>query len=121
MAVDDINTSFIDQGMCSAADILEFSIQKKLALKSGDRDLVVMLHEVEYEQEGNTNSIKSSMVLKGDDDVHTAMAKTVGLPVAIAAKLILLGKINVTGLCIPVLPEIYAPVMKELKEYGISF
>ena len=80
-----------------------------------------MLHEIEYEKNNQTHSINSSLILKGENGVRTAMAKTVGLPLAIAAKLILLDKINITGLHIPVIPEIYEPVMKELKEYGISF
>jgi hypothetical protein len=49
------------------------------------------------------------------------MSKTVGLPVAIAAKLILQGKIRLTGVHIPIHPEIYEPVMKELEDYGICF
>jgi len=117
----DDDTTVINKGMCSAADVLRFAIENKLALKPHDKDLVVMLHEIEYEKNNQTHSINSSLILKGENGVRTAMAKTVGLPLAIAAKLILLEKINITGLHIPVIPEIYEPVMKELKEYGISF
>ena len=61
------------------------------------------------------------MAIKGEDSVHTAMSKTVGIPVAIAAKLILQGKISLTGVHIPIHRQIYEPVMKELENYGIRF
>ena len=83
--------------------------------------MVVMLHEVEYEKNNQRYTLNSTLIMKGEDGLRTAMAKTVGLPLAIAAKHILLGKINLTGLHIPVLPEIYEPVMKELQGFGISF
>ena len=117
----DDNKTIINQGRCSAADVLRFAIENKLALRPNDRDLVVMMHEIEYEKNNERHSINSTLILKGENGVRTAMAKTVGLPLAIAAKLILLGKINVTGLHIPVIPEIYEPVLNELKEYGIFF
>ena len=117
----DDNETLINQGVCSAADVLRFAIEKKLALKHHDKDMVVMMHEIEYEKNNQRQTLRSSLVLKGEDGVRTAMAKTVGLPLAIAAKLILLGKIDITGLHIPVIPAIYEPVMEELKECGISF
>ena len=61
------------------------------------------------------------MIVKGEDNIHTAMAKTVGLPLGIAAKLILEGKINTTGLQIPTIAEIYEPVLMELENEGIRF
>ncbi|MGN6193468.1 MAG: saccharopine dehydrogenase C-terminal domain-containing protein, partial [Ginsengibacter sp.] len=64
---------------------------------------------------------RSCLIVKGEDQIHTAMAKTVGLPLAIAAKLILENKIQLTGLHIPVIPEIYEPVLKELELNGIQF
>jgi saccharopine dehydrogenase-like NADP-dependent oxidoreductase len=83
--------------------------------------MIVMLHEIEYEIEGKKTAVRSSLVVKGADSVHTAMAKTVGLPLGIAARLILEEKITETGLCIPVLPAIYNPVLEELKEHDIIF
>lgn len=113
--------TIINQGICSAADVLKFAIENKLALKPNDKDMVVMLHEIEYEKNNVRHALNRTLVLKGEDGVRTAMAKTVGLPLAIAAKHVLLGKINLTGLHIPVLPEIYEPIMEELKSFGISF
>ena len=65
--------------------------------------------------------IISSLIVKGKDNVHTAMAKTVGLPLGIAAKLILNGTINLSGIHLPVIPKIYTPVLNELKTNGIIF
>lgn len=120
LGMDDEKT-IINKGRCGAADVLRFAIENKLALKPHDKDLVVMLHEIEYEINNRQHIINSSLVLKGENGVRTAMAKTVGLPLGIAAKLILLDKIKITGLHIPVIPEIYEPVMNELKDFGIVF
>lgn len=120
LGMDDDKT-IINRGICSAADVLRFALEIKLPLKQNDKDLVVMLHEIEYEKNDEHHTLIRTLVLKGENGVRTAMAKSVGLPLAIAAKLILLGKINITGLHIPVLPEIYEPVLEELKDFGISF
>lgn len=111
----------INKGTCSAADILQFILEKKLALQPHDKDMIVMLHEIEYALGGKTHNLQSSLIVKGEDSTHTAMAKTVGLPLGIAAKLILEGSITATGLHIPITPEIYNPVLAELKQHGIIF
>ncbi len=111
----------INKGLCSAADVLQFILERKLALQPGDKDMIVMMHEISYEIQNTKYEVKSSLVVKGEDSLHTAMAKTVGLPLGIAAKLILQGKINETGLHIPVIPSIYEPVLDELEKYGICF
>jgi saccharopine dehydrogenase-like NADP-dependent oxidoreductase len=120
LGMDDDDTQ-INRGQCSAADVLQFALERKLMLQPADKDLVVMLHEIEYEKEGSFYKTTSSLSMKGDDAVQTAMAKTVGLPLAIAAKLILNGTLTCTGLQIPVTEEIYRPVMKELEAEGIRF
>jgi len=112
---------FINKGFCSAADVLQFIIEQKLALLPEDKDMVVMMHEIEYVIAGKQHATKSSLVVKGNNNVHTAMAKTVGLPLGIAAKLILENKITETGLHIPVVASIYNPVLDELKRHGIGF
>jgi saccharopine dehydrogenase-like NADP-dependent oxidoreductase len=118
--MDDEDT-LINKGRCSAADVLQFSLERKLALAQQDTDMIVMMHEVEYEKEGKHHSITSTLIVKGDDSIHTAMSKTVGLPLGIAAKLILQGQLPITGLHIPVIAEIYEPVLKELEKNGIVF
>jgi len=80
-----------------------------------------MLHEVEYAIEGKRSTIKSSLIVKGEDSLRTAMANTVGLPLGIATKLILQDKIKITGLHIPIVSEIYMPVLAELADNGIVF
>ena len=120
LGMDDKDTK-IDRGLCSAADVMQLAMEKKLALKPGDKDMIVMLHEFEYEKTGSNYSLQSVLVVKGDDAINTAMAKTVGLPLGIAAKLILNGNINLTGVRIPTVPSIYEPVLKELQEEGIIF
>lgn len=120
LGMDDDKT-LINKGSCCAADILQFALEKKLSLQPGDKDLVVMLHEIEYEQDNKKYKQTASLLVTGEDDIHTAMAKTVGLPLGIAAKLILNDVIQLKGLHIPVVKEIYEPVLAELTEYNIQF
>ena len=86
-----------------------------------DKDMIVMIHELEVEQQGKTHSARSTLVVQGEDSLHTAMARTVGLPLGIAAVLVLDGRIPLTGLHIPILPEIYEPVLEQLERQGIRF
>ena len=115
------DTTIIDKGNLSPADILQLLLEQKLALANADRDMIVMLHEIEYMQNGVLHYLSSSLVVEGDDPKHTAMAKTVGLPLGIAAKLILEGAIKETGIHVPVIPSIYHPVLDELANAGIRF
>ncbi len=115
------NDELINKGRCTAAQILQTILEKKLALQPTDKDMVVMLHEIKYVKDKEQKKIKSSLIVKGINGTRTAMAKTVGLPLGIAAKLILEGKLTETGLHIPVIDSIYTPVLQELSEHGISF
>ena len=90
-------------------------------LRPYDKDMIVMLHEIEYVAGNVTSLVRSSLVVKGENSLQTAMAKTVGLPLGIAAKLILNGRIKLTGLHIPNVREIYEPVLEELEEYQVKF
>lgn len=119
----DDNETKVNKGLCSAADILQFAMEKKLSLQPHDRDMIVMLHEFEYTLEGQNSlhQVQSSLVVKGENSLHTAMAKTVGLPLGIATRLILNGKIQLRGLHIPTTREIYEPVLRELEEQQIKF
>ncbi|HEY5393618.1 MAG TPA: saccharopine dehydrogenase C-terminal domain-containing protein, partial [Hanamia sp.] len=105
----------------NSASLLQYLLESKLLMKPEDKDMIIMLHEIEYSVNGNNKKTTSCLIVKGEDQLHTAMAKTVGLPLGIAAKLILENKINLTGLHIPVIPEIYQPVLKELEINGIKF
>jgi saccharopine dehydrogenase-like NADP-dependent oxidoreductase len=120
LGLNDAETQMRD-GTCSAADILQYALEKKLALGNDDKDMVVMKHEIEFEQDQEMYKKTSTLVVKGQNNRHTAMAKTVGLPLGIAATLILKGMINCTGLQIPVSKEIYEPVLAELAHHDIQF
>jgi saccharopine dehydrogenase-like NADP-dependent oxidoreductase len=120
LGLDDDET-IINKGFCSAADVLQFILEKKLVLNNTDKDLIVMLHEITYTKDNEQYNVSSLLELVGEDNHKTAMAKTVGLPLGIAAKLILENKLPVKGLHIPTIPEIYTPVLAELKNNGIIF
>lgn len=103
------------------AQCLQHILEQKWQLDPGDKDMIVMEHQFDYLHIGSHRKLYSTMVVIGEDQVHTAMAITVGLPVAIAAKLVLQGAIKLKGVQIPVSKEIYEPVMQELGEFGIRF
>lgn len=105
----------------NSASLLQYLLEKKLIMKPEDKDMIIMLHEIEYAVNGENKKTRSCLIVKGEDQIHTAMTKTVGLPLGIAAKLILENKIRLTGLHIPVIPEIYEPVLQELELNGIKF
>lgn len=120
LGMDDKETQ-INMGTCSPADVLQLALETKLALKPDDKDMIIMLHEIEYSIAGKNKYVRSSLVVKGEDNHHTAMAKTVGLPLAIAAELILNNQLHLSGVNIPILPEIYEPVLTRLADMGIQF
>jgi len=101
------------------AQILEHILNKKWKLQPQDRDMVVMWHRFRYEYNGSRFEVQSSLVTMGNDSIHTAMAKGVGLPLAIAAKLLIQGKIKERGVVIPIQKEIYEPILQELGTLGI--
>lgn len=105
----------------SPAQILEKILAKKWTLQPTDIDMVVMYHKFGYEINGVQKQIDSKMVCQGDDQNFTAMAKTVGLPVAMAAIAILNKKITTSGVQLPISKEVYEPILGELEEYGIYF
>ena len=105
----------------SPAQLLQAILEKKWKFGDKDRDMIVMQHQFEYIQNNQNKKLNSSLVVYGETPRYTSMAKTVGLPVAIVAKLILNEEIKLTGVKIPTIKEIYIPVLKELKENGVNF
>lgn len=103
------------------AQILEKILTDSWALQPKDKDMIVMYHKFGYELNGKKEQIDSKMVCIGEDQTYTAMAKTVGLPVAMATLLILNGKIKTPGVQLPIREEVYLPILKELEEYGVVF
>jgi saccharopine dehydrogenase (NADP+, L-glutamate forming) len=102
------------------AQVLEHILKKKWTLSETDRDMIVMWHKFNFMENGQEHEIHSTMVAKGDDPVNTAMSKTVGLPLGMAAKHILSGRIKMSGVQIPIVREIYEPILDELMEEGIE-
>ena len=105
----------------SNASILQWLLEGKWKLTATDKDLVVMLHEIEYSIGTRQFKLDSSMVLTGEDAINTAMATTVGLPLAMGVCAYLKGEIKMTGLHIPIDAKIYQPILKSLAEEGIVF
>ena len=103
------------------AQILQQILEESWTLLKEDKDMIVMYHKFGYEQQGKRQQIDANMVVIGENNAHTAMAKTVGLPVAMATLLILNGEITNPGVQIPIAKEVYEPVLKELRQYGIIF
>jgi saccharopine dehydrogenase-like NADP-dependent oxidoreductase len=103
------------------AQILEKILSDSWTLQPNDKDMIVMYHKFGFEIDGEKRQIDSKMVCLGDDQTYTAMAKTVGLPVAIATLLILNGKITTPGVQLPIKKEVYLPILSELEQFGVVF
>ncbi|MBX2922240.1 MAG: saccharopine dehydrogenase NADP-binding domain-containing protein [Chitinophagaceae bacterium] len=111
----------IGKGVLASAEIVQHCAEQKLILRAQDHDMIIMMHEIGYEENGDKKKLQSTLVVKGDNNLETAMAKTVGLPLGIAAVMVLNDEIKLRGLQIPVLKEIYEPVLSALREEGIVF
>jgi len=114
-------TKMVGLKKATPAQILQKILMDTWTLDEDDKDMIVMYHKFGYELDGENHQIDATMVTIGDDQTYTAMAKTVGLPVAIATLAILNEKINTPGVQIPINKEVYEPILKELEDYGIHF
>ncbi|TFG15289.1 saccharopine dehydrogenase [Candidatus Thorarchaeota archaeon] len=94
--------------------------EEKLQYASGERDMIVMHHEFVAQYPDKKEKITSTLIDYGIPDGDTSMSRTVALPVAIATRLILQGEIEARGVHRPILPQIYEPILSELKELGIE-
>ncbi|TCK65128.1 saccharopine dehydrogenase (NAD+, L-glutamate forming) [Winogradskyella wandonensis] len=115
------NTKMVELKKATPAQILQKILMDSWTLNNEDKDMIVMYHKFGYELDGKKHQIDATMVVVGEDQTYTAMAKTVGLPVAMATLDILNGKIKTPGVQIPITKEIYNPILEELKDYGIAF
>jgi saccharopine dehydrogenase-like NADP-dependent oxidoreductase len=115
------STKKVGLKQATPAQILEKILTDRWTLQANDKDMIVMYHKFGYELNGEKHQIDSNMVCLGEDQVYTAMAKTVGLPVAMATLLILNGKITNPGVQLPIRKEVYLPILKELQEFGVVF
>jgi saccharopine dehydrogenase-like NADP-dependent oxidoreductase len=106
----------------SAAQHLQALLEEKWKLNATDKDMIVMQHLFEYKNiNGELKKVTSSLVVIGDDNINTAMAKTVGLPLAICVKNYLTGVFKEEGVVVPIKKSIYEPLLIELEEKGIVF
>ena len=112
---------FISIRKATPAQMLQEILEAQWTLAEDDKDMIVMYHKFGYELNGKKEQIDANMVVLGENRTHTAMAKTVGLPVAMATLLILNKKINTPGVQIPIRKEVYEPVLKELISYDVVF
>lgn len=103
------------------AQALQKVLVDKLSLEEGDKDMLVMAHEFEYELSEKKYKIYSHMVNIGEDQIYTSMSNTVGLPAAICAKMILSGEIKTKGVTLPVQADVYTPILNELEKFDIRF
>jgi len=105
----------------SPAGVLQRLLETKWALDKDDKDLIVMWHRFNFTLNGEEKEIISSLAVEGEDQTYTGMSNTVGLPLAIAVKLVLQNKISLTGVHLPVKAEVYEPILEELESHGINF
>ena len=103
------------------AQVLQKILSDTWTLSSEDKDMIIMHHKFGYEMDGRKHQIESSMVIKGENQTYTAMAKTVGLPAAIATLKILNKEITTPGVQRPISKEVYTPILEELENYGVVF
>ncbi len=108
------------QGL-TPAKILQKILEAKWKLGPGDKDMIVMQHQFDYKKDGVEKKRFSTLVYVGEESPHTAMSVTVGLPLAMVARRILEGNYKQKGVQLPIQPDIYKPVLKELEAYGIRF
>lgn len=105
----------------TSAKVLEQIIMPKWKMEPNDKDMIYMAHVCYYTLKGKTYKRKSYLAVEGQNQEETAMAKTVGLPLAAATKLVASGNFNQKGLHIPTIPQLYNPILNELEKWEISF
>jgi saccharopine dehydrogenase-like NADP-dependent oxidoreductase len=115
------SNKFINIPNATPAQALQKILEDSWTLKAEEKDMIVMYHKFGYELNGEKKQIDSKLVVTGENQTFTAMAKTVGLPVAMAALKILNGEITTPGVQIPISKEVYKPILEELKTYGVNF
>jgi saccharopine dehydrogenase (NADP+, L-glutamate forming) len=103
------------------AQILQHLLEEKWKLETGDKDMTIMQHIFKYEFNNKSYQTTSTLIVKGRNEVETTMAITVGMPVAFVTEMLLKGEIKLTGVHIPVIPELYNPILDKLEKIGVRF
>jgi alpha-aminoadipic semialdehyde synthase len=108
--------------MGNPLDTLANYMAKRFAYGPNERDIVIMHHNIEYTWPNGVKEVKSiDFIQYGDVNKFTAMAKTVGLPTAIAAKMVLEKEIQTTGMVLPLSKDIYKPILNRLNSEGLTW
>ena len=110
----------VDERSTSVAEALSYLMQQKMVYGETDRDMIVMHHVLEADFGDHQERITSTMVDHGERGGDSSMARTVSLPAAIAVRMVLEGKVKLTGVHIPTTRELYAPILEELATLGIA-
>jgi saccharopine dehydrogenase-like NADP-dependent oxidoreductase len=115
------STHQIDSEKLTPSALLQICLENVLTMMPNDQDRVIMQHELIYSEGGKKYKTISTLDLNGENSTHTAMAKTVGLPLALTAALYLNGQLNKKGLLIPTQEDFYKTLLPLLQQEGISF
>ncbi|MFM7619851.1 MAG: saccharopine dehydrogenase C-terminal domain-containing protein [Bacteroidota bacterium] len=105
----------------SCAAHLQNLLEEKWRLEQGDSDKIVMVHRLRAIRDAEVFEYTSSLVIEGENERHTAMSKTVGMPIAFAVERMIRGEIKERGVRLPILPELYLPILADLKKIGVEF
>lgn len=105
----------------SCAAHLQDLLEEKWRLEQGDSDKIVMVHRMRATKDTKMYEFTSSLVIEGENERHTAMSKTVGMPIAFAVERMIRGEIRERGVRLPILPELYLPILEDLKKIGVAF
>jgi saccharopine dehydrogenase (NADP+, L-glutamate forming) len=105
----------------TGAEVLVELLNKNLKMQAQDKDMIMMQHIIDYEIDNTTQSKTSQLIVQGENNIETAMAKTVGLPLAYATEMMIENKINQKGIILPLKSYIYTPILSRLENEGIAF
>ena len=108
-------------GETTPANLLQHLMEIRLTPQAHDRDRVVMEHQLGYDFRDEHHEFKATIILEGENQKDSALAKVIGYTCGAAAKSVLSGSIGVKGINIPIIKEIYDPILNELEDLDIAF
>jgi saccharopine dehydrogenase-like NADP-dependent oxidoreductase len=116
------DNSWVEVGReMTPAMILQHLLEKKFSSRPEDQDCVVINHQLQYELRDDQNEFTATFISQGTDQHDSALAKAIGFTCGAAAKAVLTGSITIKGLQIPIMKEIYEPILNELSDLGVAF
>lgn len=116
-----LSDRLLPEGRISPLDVLAGRVSKLMTYRTGEQDMVVLDHRVMATfPDGHVEEVSESLVTMGEPFGDSAMSRTVALPAAVATRLVLAGAVEAVGVQIPVLPELWRPVLDELEGLGLG-